>query len=376
MSPSSRHAGWALPPRLTLANEGVLRLTEFCQTIVGEIVVTSADSPADLRLILAKELRWFGGHGLTKMNFGRYARLLDVSCIRRYLPSSPSPADALRTLEDVLITTIRQTRQGVDAQGAIRPLEVDELKDAWLELLGLPPYRRASDFEKRRMSVNRRTAQLSLTDWRADDGPELALFVQFANRLMSPTALPEPSWLVRRSGLYYKFNADRAVETLTCTYNAEVIGESASRFGVDHRTSAQNKAGRYSLIEGSWSGCNATSKSMTDNTLQVDLHFQRPLARGSRRTLEYSLRAEVESNEQMLIRLNAQLAVWRHSLTVQFDPSTVPQRLWWFAHHVGAGVAAEPDDTERDLAISDDGSVEWDFDGLLLGPDYGFSWHW
>ncbi|HVX20458.1 MAG TPA: hypothetical protein VHB02_03850 [Acidimicrobiales bacterium] len=336
--------------------------------------MTATDEDA---IRLSRELSYYAGHGYNESNRWRYPTLLALPQIVGRLPMTATTAETADHLDAVLIETIRSHRSPVTFRYTGQVIPPESLQDYWTCLLGLPPYHRAKQLERHRCEVADELGAGSVATWRRRGGPEEELMAHLADRLLHPPGeVPSGRWVVRRSQLHYFIGPDRSIQRLDCRYDAETLADGVVSYGVDHRTSTGTKAADYYLVEGSTFGCDRIEhRRLMDRSLSLDLFFDDPLPRGTRRELGYALSMTTEPDRFQVLRLNAAVVVWEHDLTVTFNPEAIPDRVWWFSHHIGTGAGHEPTGRDYDLAV-ENLTVHQSFAGLREGPDYGIAFRW
>jgi hypothetical protein len=328
---------------------------------------------------LARELIYYGGHGYTGSNAHRYPILLALPQLIGRLPASATADETAIHIDNVLIESIRQYRLPVTLPFSEIQVSVESVRDHWTKLLGLPPYYRASKLKDHRMEVSDAVGGGALSTWRRPGGNEEQYMRFLADHLLSPPGpLGGGSWVVRQSRLHYFLGEDQSIKRLECRYDAETLRDGVTMFGVDHRSGTERSAAEYSLVEESLIGCDGyMSKRLDDKTLSLDLTFDEPLPKGDRRTVGYDLGVSTHKEGIQRLRLNAAVLVWDHQLEVTYTEGVLPQRIWWFAHHVGTGAGQEPDEEDRGFDLyPSDLTVHQSFAGLRQGPDYGIAFRW
>ena len=334
-------------------------------------------TPAVLRL--ASELRWLAGHGYKVQNAQKYPNLMALPQISGRLPIDASTEEIAALIDNTLIDSIARFDHALKFRFSGQEVPTEELRGHWTQFLGLPPFSRTGRLEQNRNDVVEALAGGSVVNWRRKGGAEEEFVGHLADFLLrSAASVKAESWVVRRSYLHYFFNEQRTISKLSCRYDVEVLRDGARSFGIDH-WSASRRAGvraTYEFCEGSIVGCDElTNKRLDDGSLSIDLNFKQPLKRGDRRTLGYDLAMVAKYSDIETLRLNAQILVWGHDLTVTFADDNLPERVWWFAHHIGVGAGQEPDVRDFDLEIVDN-VVHQTFAGLSQGPDYGIALRW
>lgn len=336
-------------------------------------------STGEETLRLAREVVYYAGHGYNEGNRDRYPILLSLPQVASRLPVSVTEVEIGNHLDNVLIETIRGYRSSVFLRFSQREVPLEEIRDHWIKFLGLPPYRRAKELERHRREISDSLGGGSVVAWRREGGPEEEFVSHLADRLLNPPGpLGGGSWVVRQSRLHYFMGTDRSIKRLNCHYDAETLVEGVKTFGVDHKSEVRGVAAEYTFLEGSVADCDGVRHHrLDDKSLSIDLDFDDPLPRGERRQLGYDLSVSVAPEGIQRLRLNAAVVVWGHELTVTFAPDVLPERIWWFAHHIGTGAGEEPsaDDDQFDLTAIDS-TVQQSFSGLRQGPDYGIAFRW